>query len=61
MEHIEKNAAKSYTRKDEDPVSGLNLRLRHMIEDFDELINTEHDNTQPTYTSAKERVVKIAS
>lgn len=58
MEHMEKNAAKSYTNKDDGPISGLNLRLMYMVEDFDEFINAEHTNTHSTAT---EREVKIAS
>lgn len=43
MENTEKNQVKSYLKKD-DPLSGLNLRLRYMVEDFDELINAELNN-----------------
>lgn len=61
MEYREKKAAKSYTQQDEDPILGLNLRLRYMIEDFDQLIKADCDNRQPTYTTGMERAVKIAS
>lgn len=60
MEHIEKNAAKSYSNKDDDPISGLNLRLRYMIKDFEEFINAEHNNAEPI-TADIERAVKVAS
>jgi hypothetical protein len=60
MEQPEKNGVTSYINKDDDPISGLHLRLRYMVEDFDELINPEHTNGQST-TAVMERAVKIAS
>ena len=44
MVHIEKNQTKSYIKKDDKSIPELTLRLRYMIEDFDELIKAELNN-----------------
>ncbi|GAA5522052.1 hypothetical protein LQ318_09885 [Aliifodinibius salicampi] len=61
MEDIGENKVVTYNKEYDNPISGCNLRLRYMIEDFDELINAGHDNNTQTYTTVMEREIKIAS
>ena len=44
MAYNEKNQRKAYTKKGSYSISGLNLRLRYMVEDYDKLINSEFNN-----------------
>lgn len=44
MLEIKKNRRKAYIKKGDYTISGLHLRLRYMVEDYDKLINAEQNN-----------------
>lgn len=44
MEHREESQTKVYIKKADYTISGLHLRLRYMVEDYDKLIEEELNN-----------------
>lgn len=44
MEHREESQTKVYIKKADYRISGLQLRLRYMVEDYDKLIEEELNN-----------------